>query len=383
VSHGDLVLIFLKVSLLGFGGPNAHLALMLDEVVERRGWLTEEHFLHLVSATNLLPGPNSSEVAIHIGYTQRGWTGALAAGLAFLVPTFVLVTTAAWLYFRFGSLPSVDALFWGLKPVVVAIIVSAGVKLARVVVLGRLSWALAGAGAMASVVVGGWTALAMVLGGIVNWTAWRTRVPHGPEREEEEPAEGNGRSNVLAVPLGLVGGAAMGVTSSVLLTHLWIGCVLFGGGYVLVVLLEPQAVDRFGWLTSAQFLDGVALTQAIPGPISTLSAFVGYAAAGLPGAVAGTVGIYLPSFAAVLLLAPHMGRLRSLEPVRAFLDGVGAVVAGAILGVAATLLPPAVPDLVAGALFLVALLALVWKKAPAYGMILLGLVAGALRVVLS
>jgi chromate transporter len=386
-SHGELIRVFLRISLLGFGGPNAHLALMLDEVVDRRKWLTRQHFLHLVSATNLLPGPNSSEVAIHVGYTQRGWTGALATGLAFLLPTFALVTTAASLYFRYGSLPSVTSLFWGLRPVVLAIIVSAGVKLARVAVTSPVSWSLAGSGVLAGVAGGTWAVPVMLLGGAAHWGVWRWKLGAvGRDKPPASPTTGSDEGTPdripLALPLGLTGASALGATASVFLTHLWIGCVLFGGGYVLIVLLEPQAVDRFGWLSSAQFLDGVALTQAVPGPISTLAAFVGYGAAGLPGAVAGTTGIYLPAFTAVLLLAPHMTRLRSVEPIRAVLDGVGAVVAGAILGVALTLLPPAVPDLATGGLLAAALLLLA-GKVPAYGVIVLGLVAGALRVALG
>lgn len=408
-THGELVRVFLKISLLGFGGPNAHLALMLDEVVERRGWLTRQHFLHLVGATNLLPGPNSSEVAIHVGYTQRGWTGALATGLAFLVPTFVFVTGLSALYFEYGALPSVEPVFWGLKPVILAVIVAAGLKLGRTVVTRPLLWALAGVGAVVSAMAGGWAVMAMAAGGIVTWLRWTTTREHGSvptssdgllpnerwpdegraDGREEGNSRGSGasgggpgsRAGVLG-PIGLAGSLAAGGPAAVFLTHLWIGAVLFGGGYVLVVLLEPQAVDRFGWLTSAQFLDGVALTQAVPGPISTLSAFVGFAAAGLPGAILGTAGIYLPAFAAVLIVAPHLDRLRALEPVKAVLDGVSAVVAGAILGVAATLLGPAVPDGGAAALLAGALVLTAWRGVPAFVVVGVGLVAGVVRMLL-
>lgn len=407
-THVALVRVFLKISLLGFGGPNAHLALMLDEVVERREWLTREHFLHLIGATNLLPGPNSSEVAIHVGYTQRGWTGALATGLAFLLPTFLMVTALSALYFEYGALPSVEPVFWGMKPVIVAVIIAAGVKLGRTAVTGPLLWALAGAGAVVSGVAGGWAVAAMVAGGLVTWLEWWWRGgptdsagpadapgpadstgpagptgPAGSTVQDEEGGRGRGDrpGGGLAVlaPSGLAGLLTTGGTATVFLTHLWIGAILFGGGYVLVVLLEPQAVGRFGWLTSAQFLDGVALTQAVPGPISTLSAFVGYAAAGVPGAVGGTMGIYLPAFAAVLLVAPHLNRLRSLEPVRAVLGGVSAVVAGAIVGVAVTLLGPAVPDPWAAVLLVGAVVALWWKSVPAYAVVGAGLVAGLVR----
>ena len=169
---------------------------------------------------------------------------------------------------------------------------------------------------------------------------------------------------------------------TVFLLHLGIGSVLFGGGYVLVALLEPYAVERFGWLTSSQFLDGVALTQVVPGPISTLSAFVGFSAAGLPGALLGTLGVYLPAFAAVLLVAPHLERLREKEGVKAILVGVSAVVAGAILGVAGTLAAPSLPDLWAVGVAMAALAVLLtgrWKPAT---LVLLALAVGLARILL-
>jgi chromate transporter len=353
-------------------------------VVERRGWLTREHFVQLIGVTNLLPGPNSSEVAIHVGYTQRGWTGALATGLSFLIPTFVLVTALSWLYFGYGTLPRIESLFLGLKPAVLALIVWAGLKLGRTAVTRALLWALAAAGAVVGAVAGGWAVLAMLAGGLVTWAGWKGK-------GDAEDDGGERRGAVFPIPLtGLVSaaspvlaGSTLATLAAVLWTHLWIGGVLFGGGYVLVALLEPQAVGRFGWLTAAQFLDGVALTQAVPGPISTLSAFVGYAAGGLPAAFLATAGVYLPAFAAVLVVAPHLERLRSRAPVRAALEGVSAVAAGAILGVAVTLAPSAVPDAFAGAVFAAAVLAL-WRLGVATPWIVLGgLGAGVLRMLLG
>ena len=375
---------------------------MLDEVVERRGWIDRTHFLQIVSLTNLLPGPNSSETAIHIGYTQRGWSGALVTGLVFLLPTFVLVTTFAHFYFAYGALPGVEPIFWGLKPVIVAVILTAGLKLGRTAVDGPLAWALATVGATVSALAGRWIVSAMVLGGLVTWLAWRTGVSKGrggststeqggsderPRESSGGPEGSAGRSGqrLAAIPLlpVVLGGLSLGGIGSVFLTHLWIGSVLFGGGYVLIALLEPYAVGEFGWLTTGQFLDGVALTQAMPGPISTLSAFVGFAAAGVPGAIAGTAGIYLPAFFGVLLVAPHLERLRSATSVEALLKGVSAVVAGAIVGVAAILLPPAVDDPFGGGLLLVALGLLVVKRTPAYAVVFLGLGLGALRLLVS
>ena len=367
----DLFRVYLKISLLGFGGPSAHLALMLDEVVERRGWITREHFLHLVGVTNLLPGPNSSEVAIHVGYTQRGRVGAITTGLAFILPAFFIVLGLSWLYFRYGTLPGVAGVLWGIKPAVLAVIVGAGVRLGRAAVHDGLGGLLAVAGAGVALAAGGWEVAAMVSGGALTWARWRRKEGSGVAR----PKDG-GLPRLALLPLVPIAGASLGTLGMVFVTHLWIGSVLFGGGYVLVALLEPLAVGRYGWLTSGAFLDGVALTQAIPGPISTLTTFVGYSAAGVPGAVLATVGLYLPSFAAVMLIAPHLERVRGLAPFKAALDGVSAVVAGAIVGVAAGLFPQAVRDPFAGALFVVALVLLAKSRLASGWIVLGGLAAG-------
>ena len=387
---------FLRISLLGFGGPNAHLALMLDEVVERRGWLTREHFLHLIGVTNLLPGPNSSEVVIHIGYTQRGWRGALVTGLCFLAPTFTFVVALSFLYFRYGTLPAVEGLFWGLKPVIVAIILGAGWKLGRAAVTDRTLLALALGGVAVAVFLERWEVPAMAVGGAVAWFLCREGegdpagdADPGAVVPAQEPRDGEPRNDVDDRPAMLVflplGAAVLGAAElgRVLWLTLWTGAVLFGGGYMLVALLEPYVVDAYGWLSAEQFLDGIALTQAVPGPIVTLVAFVGYAVAGIPGAAVATFGIYLPSFAAVLLVAPFLERWRQVEWVQAVLRGVNAVVAGAILGVALTLLPPAVPDPGAGMLLALALVALFRFGVGSIWLVVGGLAAGAGRILIG
>lgn len=399
--HGPLIRTFLRISLLGFGGPNAHLALMLDEVADRKGWISREHFMHLVGITNLLPGPNSSEVAIHIGYTQRGWTGALATGLAFLFPTLILVTFFSFLYFQYGSLPAVEGIFWGLKPVILAVILAAGWKLGKTA-LGLPAkpapylTILALAGILVSFFFDRLEVPAMALGGVVGWLLYRlsrqkeTGEEKGEEGDPSNASEGKEKSPRLfglAIPLagsasvGLFGGLpALGTLGHLFLLMLGAGAALFGGGYMLVALLEPFVVGSSGWLTPNQFLDGIALTQAVPGPIVTLVAFVGFGLAGIPGALVATVGIYLPSFAAVLAVAPHVDRWRKVEGVRAALKGVNAVVAGAILGVGLTLLRPGLPDPWAGGLFLLALVALVRIRLPAIWVVVGGLAAGVLHL---
>lgn len=391
---------------------------MMDEVVDRKGWITREHFMHLMGITNLLPGPNSSEVAIHIGHTQRGWRGSLATGLAFLFPTLVLVTLFSALYFRFGSLPAVEWLFWGLKPAILAVILAAGWKLGKTA-LGIpespdfFLMVLAVGGILTAFFLDRWEVPAMALGGGASWLLFRRRgrgsnreddaisnttdeatggssdtkeVDSGPEPEEDP---GELRAATLFLPLAATSGAAgwaalpsLGILGQLFLLTAGAGAVLFGGGYMLVALLEPFVVESLGWLTADQFLDGIALTQAVPGPIVTLVAFVGFGVAGVPGALIATFGIYLPSFGAVLLVAPHLERWRKVESLQWALKGVNAVVAGAILGVGFTLLPPALPDPWAAGLCLVTLLGLVRFRLPAVWVVVAGLLAGGVRLVL-
>jgi chromate transporter len=378
--------VFLRLSLLGFGGPNVHLALMLDEVVERRRWLDREHFLQLISLTSLLPGPNSSEVAIHVGYTQRGWRGALVTGLSFLAPTFVLVVLLSFVYFRYGTVPAVGHVFWALKPVVVALILTAGWKLGKAAITDRVLMALAGGGLVVALLLDAWEVAAMAVGGAVTWLIYR----RGASGEQSAPAHPGPSSHggeaqrterkapaLVFAPLGtlFVGGEI----GRLFILMLWTGSVLFGGGYMLVALLEPVVVGQYGWLTTDQFLDGIALTQAVPGPIVTLVAFVGYGVAGVPGALVATFAIYLPSFAAVLAVAPLLERWRHVEGLRAVLRGVNAIVVGAILGVALSLLPAAVPDPVAAMLFVAALVAGSRFGVGAVWLVGAGLLVGALR----
>ena len=381
-----LARVFLRISLLGFGGPNAHIALMLDEVVEKRRWLTREHFLHLVAVTNLLPGPNSSEVAIHVGHTQRGWRGGLVTGLSFLAPTFAIVVALSSLYFRYGTVPAVEEVFWGLKPVIVAIILAAGWKLGRAAVTDATTAALAIGGVAVAVWLERWEVVAMAAGGAIGWMAYRPRDRTGDGSGTSRRASADrandthpGSGGSLAIVVPSLAAVAIGEVGRVFWLMLGIGTVLFGGGYMLVALLEPYVVTQFGWLTADQFLDGIALTQAVPGPIVTLAAFVGYAVAGVAGAAAATAGIYIPSFASVFGVAPFLERWRRLDAVRAILKGVNAVVTGAIVGVALTLLRPAVPDAVAGALLIGALLAAFRFGTPAIWLVSAGLAAGLLR----
>jgi chromate transporter len=290
----ELALLFLGLGATAFGGPAAHIAMMEEEVVRRRGWLSREEFLDLLGATNLIPGPNSTELAIHIGYRRAGWRGLLVAGTCFIVPATLIVAAIAWLYVRYARLPEAEALLYGIKPVIIAIVLDALWRLARAAMRTPLL-ALAAVAAATAAFLGLHELIVLfATGGLVMLP--RVRPPRA--------------TPVAAFPIFLF--------------FLKVGSVLFGSGYVLLAFLRADLVERFGWLTEAQLLDAVAVGQITPGPVFTTATFIGYVLAGPPGAVAATVGIFLPAFFFVAISSPLIPRLRRSPVMSAFLDGLNA-----------------------------------------------------------
>ena len=330
-SLGELARLFLKLGSIGFGGPAAHIALMEDEVVGRRGWLTREAFLDYLGATNLIPGPNSTELAIEIGRDRAGWPGLIVSGVAFIVPAALIVTITAWAYVRFGSLPAALSLFAGVKPVIIAIVAQALWRLARTAVktpwLGVLTIAAIVAEAL------GVHELIVLLGAsILSVMAVAVRPRNAEDRVNTVMPLGG---PILASTPKLTGalGAAVGVPAVVSLWSLFaiflkIGSVLFGSGYVLLVFLRSDFVERLGWLTERQLLDAVAVGQVTPGPVFTTATFIGYVLAGVPGALLATLGIFLPAFVFVAVSGPFIPRLRRSRLAGAALDGVNAASLG-------------------------------------------------------
>ena len=307
----DLAVLFLKLGTTGFGGPAAHIAVMDEEVVRRRRWLSEQEFLDYLSATNFIPGPNSTEMAIHIGHSRAGWPGLVVAGTCFTLRATIMVGLIACLYVRFGELPQVAGLLYGIKPVVIAVVVQALWRLGRSAV--RTKWlAFVGASCLLLTLAGVHELIVLAIGGVVSLIIrWRElRV-----------------SSAVALS-GFIGGATASTTAP--LIGLWpiflvfakIGSVLFGSGYVLLAFLRADLVVRSHWLTEKQLLDAVAVGQITPGPVFTTATFVGYLLHGSSGAVAETFGIFLPAFLFVALTAPMMPRLRSSRVAAAVLDGI-------------------------------------------------------------
>ena len=317
VSYGALARLFIRLSLLAFGGPVAHIALAEDEIVARRQWLTREHYLDLIAATNLIPGPNSTEVMIHVGYTLRGIPGAILTGSCFILPTFFLTLVLSVVYVGSGTIPAVEALLWGIKPVIVAIIANAGYRLVPSVLKSRLLLLTFAGAALAILVFGVPEVVAMLGAGLIYaLVKSRQRVPFA--------------SALLLVQPMLAEATRAGV-SDVFLYFLKIGSVLFGTGYVLIAYIQQDLVNSFQWLSTRELLDAIAIGQITPGPVSTTATVVGYIVAGLPGAFAATLGIFLPSFVFVILTAPLIPKMRRSRFLSALLDGVNAGVIAAIL----------------------------------------------------
>jgi chromate transporter len=310
---GELARVFLKLGSVSFGGPAAHIALMRHELVERRQWLGDREFLDLVGATNLIPGPNSTEMAIHIGLRRAGWPGLVVAGCSFILPAVVIVGLLAALYVRVGTLPETQAIFYGVKPVVVAIVTVALWRLARAAIGSWWHAALAVAAMIASLMnVHELTLLAICgfLGGLASM--------RGTQRT------GSLGAVALAVPSVVPAGtAAATVTSGTLaLVFLKAGAFLFGSGYVLLAFLRADLVERLGWLTERQLLDAVSVGQFTPGPVFTTATFIGYLLDGWRGAGVATIAIFLPAFAFVALSGPLLPRIRKSPVAGGVLDGV-------------------------------------------------------------
>ena len=308
----ELAVLFLRLGATAFGGPAVHVAMMEDEVVRRRRWLTAERFLDLLGATNLIPGPNSTELAIHIGWERRRWAGLAVAGIAFIAPAMLLTGALGWAYTTYSRVPAVDGLLYGVKPVVLAVVVQALVGLAPraakttfLRVLAVVAAGLAAAGVHELTVLFGC--------GVIAFLSARM----------SDPGDARAPLWIPVLPLApAVTGAGAVALPSLFWVFLKTGALLFGSGYVLLAFLRADLVERLGWLTEAQLLDAIAVGQVTPGPVFTTATFIGYVLAGPSGALVATLGIFLPAFVLVALTAPLVPRLRASRRLAQVLDGV-------------------------------------------------------------
>ncbi len=381
---GEVAALFLRLGLIAFGGPAAHIGLMRREVVQRRKWLSEQQFLDLLGASNLIPGPTSTELAIYLGYARAGPPGLLLAGSLFILPAMILVLAFAWAYVRYGETPQAGALLYGVKPVIVAVVAQAIYGLARTAikspVLGVvvvLAVALSFAGVNPVLLLFGLAALVVLIENRARVA--RLGASGGPSRA------------ALLLPLtslvplaqpapAVAASFSLGV---LFLTFLKIGVTVYGSGYVLLAFLHDDFVSRLGWLSDRQLLDAVAVGQLTPGPVFTTATFIGYVVGSWPGAIVATAAVFLPSFVLVALVYPLVPRLRASPWTSAFLDGANAAAVGLMAAVVWQLGTGSIVDPLTVALALVAAALLIRTGVNSAWLVLgggaVGLVAAGVR----
>ncbi len=312
---GEVASVFLRLGFTAFGGPAAALAMMRQEVVLKRKWLTEDEFLDFWGISNLVPGPNATELAIHIGYRYAGWPGLVLAGLCYIIPAMAIVLGLAWTYVEYGGLPALTGILDGIKPVVVAILLWALWGMLRPRISKILGMVITGA-VFVGYLWSGRPILWLLAGGVLMWLIYLLKTHKTP-------------------PSMLLAGAPLFLRTQVLLRPLvpfnlwrlfWVflkaGSLMYGSGYVLLAFIQDDLVNKLGWLTQSQLLDAIAVGQVTPGPLATTATFVGYLTGGLAGAALATLGMFLPGFIFVLLTHPLLRQMQESAPWRHFLDGV-------------------------------------------------------------
>lgn len=345
-----------------FGGPAAHIAMMEDEVVSRRRWLTRAEFLDLLGATHLIPGPNSTELAIHIGHARAGWRGLLVAGLCFILPATLIVAGLASAYVRYGSLPAAAGLLYGVKPVVIAVVVQALWRLGKDAIKSRLLAIVVGLAALANILGAGEIAVLAAAGALVALAR------HGAGSPGMLPGLAAAQAGGWMAAGSAAGAGSVGFGLWPLFAFfVKVGSVLFGSGYVLLAFLRSGLVVERGWLTEAQLLDAVAVGQVTPGPVFTTATFVGYLLGGAPGAAVATAGIFLPAFVFVAISGPLIPRMRRSPVAAAVLDGVTAASLALMAVVTVRLGAAALVDAVTVGLALVSAVLLIhWRVNSAW-----------------
>jgi len=367
----EVARVSLKLGLTAFGGPAAHIAMLREEVVTRRSWMSDSFFLDLLAATNLIPGPNSTEMVIHAGYHRAGWRGLLTAGLLFILPAALITLAFAWVYDRYGTTPALESVLYGVKPVVIAVVLQAIWGLGRTIssqppllIVSIAAFALSLAGFNELVILLGFGIASMLvtvfrhrdhIDLIVAIPPLRELVQRGPDFLPSILAAAEPYS-----PLRLF------------LEFLKIGGTLYGTGYVLLSFMQQDFVEKLGWLTEQQLLDAVAVGQFTPGPVFTTATFVGYLVGGWGGAALATIGIFLPAFFLVAFTHPLLPRIRSSSWSKGFLDGVSAAAVGLMASVTVVLGGAALTSTFAVALALIAALLLIRFRVNSAWLIIAG-----------
>jgi chromate transporter len=366
----EVAQVFLKLGTIAFGGPAAHIGIMRDEVVRRRQWLSDQEFLDLLGAANLIPGPNSTEMTIFLGAQRAGWRGLILGGACFILPAMLIVMAFGWLYVHYGSLPQMEWLLYGVKPVMVAIIAQAVWELGKRAVKGPLTLGV-GLLALALYALGAAEIPLLIAGGVLVMlieNRARLRWPGG----------------AAAISLG-VGGSLNPIIpaaatpfsyAQLFWSFFKIGAVLYGSGYVLIAFMQTEFVQNLGWLTNRQLLDAIVVGQITPGPLFTSATFVGFILGGVPGAIIATIGIFLPSFILVAIVRPFVPRLRRSPWLGALLDGVIVVSLALVVGVTVGLARASLIDPLTIAIAVLSLVVLLRLKINSTWLVLAGALIG-------
>jgi len=377
----DLFLTTLKIGATSFGAPTAHIAMMEREFVRRKKWVSQEHFLDLLAAANLIPGPNASETCYHVGYAHAGYPGLIIAGVGFITPSFITALAVVWIYTTYGNLPQVEGIFYMLNPLVLAIVLETTWRIGKASLAGwkqLLIFALA----IGAKLLGVNEALILIGGGLVGvllhhvMVKWKNGVP---------PAQ-----MLLAfLPLPAVTEAAgklleqaKATFGEIFIYFFRTGSILFGSSLVLFALIEEDVVNRFGWLTSQQLTDAISMGQITPGPVLAATTFIGYMTSGFWGAVAATLGVFLPSFIIVAATAPLVKKMRENRLTSSFLKGINPTVVAMILFVSYNLAQNALVDVVTIIAMIGGLAVLLFTKAQPYVLVIAGFVLGILRIII-
>lgn len=318
----EVFTLFFKLGVIGFGGPAAHIALMEEEVVNKHKWMSREHFLDLMGATNLIPGPNSTEMTMHCGHERAGIPGLFVAGFSFIFPAVLITAGLAWFYEQYGQLPAVEPFIEGIKPAVLVVIVGAILKLGKKAVKNT-TLGILGAIVLALALLGVNEIAALLIAGVAGALFFYFR---------DRPKGGLGSLLPLAILPSTSVAIAKVSTTKIFLTFLKVGAVLYGSGYVLFAYLDAELVAK-GWLSTQQLMDAIAVGQFTPGPVLSTSTFVGYQLGGWAGAAAATFGMFLPSFLFVWILNPLIPKMRSSALLRGFLDSVNVAAVAVMVSV--------------------------------------------------
>ena len=326
----ELAIVFFKLGSIAFGGPAAHIAMMEDEVVNKRKWMTQEHFLDLVGATNLIPGPNSTEMTMHCGYERAGWKGLIVAGFCFIFPAVVITAIFAWLYQKYGQLPEVEPYIYGIKPAVIAIILMAVIRLGKKAIKTK-ELAILGVLTLIACLLGLNEIIALFGCGLLGLIIFLIK-----------KNTGNLSSFFPILLLQITEPVKLG-TLKIFLIFLKIGAILYGSGYVLFAFLDTELVGN-GWLTRQVLIDAVAVGQITPGPVLSTATFIGWQMNCMAGALAATLGIFLPSFILVWILNPWIPKLRNSKMISAILDTINIAAVALILAVCIEMAQEAITD---------------------------------------